>query len=87
MIEDASNSFRITGDRDHSIIGDHDNLPTLEQLLLYTGAMRQSERAGFGGEHKAGYLEHVFREDCGRVITPGLRRSEKEGESSSSVCR
>ncbi len=87
MIKDASNSFYITGDLDHSIIGDHDNLPTLEQLLLNAGAIRQSERAGFGGEHKAGYLEHMIREDCAGVTTPDSRRSEKKGGSSSSVCR
>lgn len=43
MIEDALNSFCITGDLDHSIIGDHDDLLTLEHLLLNAGAMRQSE--------------------------------------------
>lgn len=87
MIEDASNSFCITDDLDYSIIGDHGDLPTLEQLLLNAGDMEQSERAGFGGEHKAGSLDHVTREDCGGVTTPDSIRSEKKGGSSSSVCR
>ncbi|MCJ1459585.1 hypothetical protein MMC28_009964 [Mycoblastus sanguinarius] len=71
--EDPSNGLCNTGDFDHSLSENHDDLPTLEELLFNTGETNQSKRAGVGGEYKEELLEYTSKKDCDRVTTPRSR--------------
>ena len=84
---DSSNGLYNTGDLDHNIREDHDDLPSVEDLLLNAGETRKSERAGLSGAYRRGLLEYTIKEDCGGVTTLDSRRSEKMGGSISFTCR
>lgn len=78
-ILDIFNGFCNSGDLDHGISEDYDDLPTLKKLLLDAREIRRFERAGLSDEYKERHLEYATKEDCDSVTSLNSRWDKDTG--------